>query len=125
MKKLKRGLIITLLMLMTLSFSACGSKEEDNDQASQRPQINADELIGKWKGTGGEVSTLTLGKDGSYKDDAGDVSVIGTYSFDQASGTMTVNESEYGLVFSYSVDLSENKLTLQMNGGNPRTFTKQ
>ena len=125
MKKMKRGLIITLLMLMTLSYIACGKKEEDNEQTSQKTQINADELIGKWKGTGGEVSTLTLGKNGSYKDDAGDVSIIGTYSFDQASGTMTVKESEYGMVFSYSVELSENKLTLQMNGGNPRTFTKQ
>ncbi len=40
--------------------------------------------MGKWKGTEGEVSTLTLGATGSYKDDAGDLYMIGTYTVDSA-----------------------------------------
>jgi hypothetical protein len=51
--------------------------------------------------------------------------MVGTYKVDSTAGTLTVNESEYGMVFTYSVELSGNDLTLQLDGGLPRTFTKK
>ena len=124
MKKIKTVLSISFILL-TVFLCACSKQDSGSDQANVNTQITIDDLAGKWKGTGNEISTLTLGKDGSYKDVAEGVSIVGTYTIDAASGTMTVNESEYGMVFSYSYELSGNDLTLQMNGGLPRTFTKQ
>ncbi|MBP3754151.1 MAG: hypothetical protein J6I66_04775 [Lachnospiraceae bacterium] len=45
-----------------------------------------------------------MGADGSYKDVAGDISIIGTYTVDSINGTLTVNEKEYGMVFTYSYE---------------------
>ncbi len=63
--------------------------------------------------------------DGSYKDIVDDISVIGTFTVDSIAGTLTVKESEYGMVFKYSYVLSGDNLTLQLSGGLPRTFTRQ
>ena len=115
--------IIVLLLMMTLCFAACG--DENNDQSTEASHASSASLVGTWKGTGNEISTLTLGDDGSYKDVADDVYVNGTYTVDTATGTLTVNESEYGLVFTYSYELTEDNLTLQLKGGLPRTFVKQ
>lgn len=123
MKKLVKVLSVVLTVMMILCMVACGSKEEE--QAEEVVHASAEELVGKWKGTGGEISTLTLGSDGSYKDIAGSAYIIGTYTVDSTAGTLTVNEKEYGLVFTYSYDLTDDTLTLQLNGGNPRTFVKQ
>ena len=109
---------------MIICITGC-SKEDDNQTSETTTHASRDELIGKWKGTGNELSTITLGSDGSYKDAVDGISVIGTYTVDSNAGTLTVNESEYGMVFTYSYELSGDNLTLQLNGGLPRTFTKQ
>ncbi|MCR5476561.1 MAG: hypothetical protein K6E92_02920 [Lachnospiraceae bacterium] len=51
--------------------------------------------------------------------------IIGTYTVNEVERTMTVNESEYGMVFVYDVSLTDNTLTLQLSGGKPRKFLKQ
>ena len=43
---------------------------------------------------------------------------------DTVSNTVTVNESEYGMSFTYDCTLEGNVLTLQVDGGNPRKFCK-
>ena len=123
MKRIVKLSLVILMLIMVIAFAGCGKKEDDQQPAETH--ASSAELIGKWKGTGNEVSTLTLGSDGTYKDIAGDASVIGTYTVDEVSGTLTVNEKEYGLVITYSYELDGNDLTLQMNGGLPRTFAKQ
>lgn len=123
---MKRNVVIVALLALTLSCAgACGKKDAADTKVSQSAPVNSADLVGTWKGTGDEISTLTLGSDGSYKDDAGDLYMVGTYKVDSAAGTLTVNESEYGMVFTYSVELSGNDLTLQLDGGLPRTFTKK
>lgn len=127
MKKSLKFLYIGILLVMIICITGC-SKEgdsQDNDQVSEITHAPRADLIGKWKGTGNEISTIILGIDGSYKDAVDDLSVIGTYTVDSAAGTLTVNESEYGMVFTYSYELSGDNLTLQLKGGLPRTFTKQ
>lgn len=117
---------ITLILLMfVLCLTACGDSTDTDTQADTAEQASAADLVGTWKGTAGEISTLTLGSNGSYMDDAGDVYVNGTYTVNTSEKTITVNESEYGLVFVYSYELADNTLTIQMNGGLPRKFIKQ
>ena len=117
---------ITLILLMfVLCLAACGDSTDTDTQADTAEQTSAADLVGTWKGTAGEISTLTLGSNGSYMDDAGDVYVKGTYTVNTSEKTITVNESEYGLVFVYSYELADNTLTIQMNGGLPRKFIKQ
>ena len=123
MKKLIKLNLIVLLLIAVIGITACGKKESE-----QEPVVvhaSSDELVGKWKGTGDEISTLTLGSNGSYKDIAGELSVIGTYTVDEIAGTLTVNEKDYGLVFTYSYELDGDNLTLQLDGGLPRTFARQ
>ena len=90
-----------------------------------KPPASAEELVGTWRGIGGEPSTLTLGEDGSYSDVADFASIIGTYTVDSAAGTLTVNESEYGMVFTYAYELSGDHLTIQLEGGLPRNFSRK
>lgn len=117
---------ITLILLMfVLCLTVCGDSTDTDTQADTAEQTSAADLVGTWKGTAGEISTLTLGSNGSYMDDAGDVYVNGTYTVNTSEKTITVNESEYGLVFVYSYELADNTLTIQMNGGLPRKFIKQ
>ena len=117
---------ITLILLMfVLCLAACGDTTDTDAQSDSAEQTSAADLVGTWKGTAGEISTLTLGSNGSYMDDAGDVYVKGTYTVNTSEKTITVNESEYGLVFVYSYELADNTLTIQMNGGLPRKFIKQ
>ncbi len=112
------------MLFVVLSISSCGGTADTAAQ-SGGSTFSAADLVGKWKGTGDEISTLTFGKDGSYKDDAEIAVIEGTYTVDEAAGTITVNEKEYGLVFVYSVELSGKDLTLQADFGIPRTFTKK
>lgn len=123
MKKAIKILTTALLLTMFLCVTACG--KDETEQTATVTHASAEELIGKWKGCGNEISTLTLGAKGSYSDVAEGVSITGTYTVDSISGTLTVKEKEYGMVFTYSYDLSGDNLTLQMDGGNPRTFVKQ
>ena len=124
MKKYLKLFTVGILLVMIICITGC-SKEDDNQTSETTTHASRDELIGKWKGTGNELSTITLGSDGSYKDAVDGISVIGTYTVDSNAGTLTVNESEYGMVFTYSYELSGDNLTLQLSGGLPRTFTKQ
>jgi hypothetical protein len=124
MKKIIKIIPIVLMLFVIMSISACG---EPADTAAQTggSSFTAADLVGKWVGTGDEISTLTFGKNGSYKDDA-DIAVIeGTYTVDEAAGTLTVYEKDYGLVFVYSVELSGKNLTIQTDYGLPRTFRKK
>lgn len=118
--------LITVVMLMfVLCLAACGDRDDSSDQQDSAVQVSAADLAGTWKGTDGEISTLTLGSNGSYMDDAGDAYISGTYTVNASEGTITVNEDEYGLVFVYSYELAGDTLTLQMSGGLPRKFIRQ
>ena len=123
MKKNTKLSLIVLVLISVMGITACGKKESEPEPVVVH--ASSDELVGKWKGTGNEISTLTLGSNGSYKDIAGELSVIGTYTVDEISGTLTVNEKDYGLVFTYSYELDGDDLTLQLDGGLPRTFARQ
>jgi len=128
MKKLTKTLITVMLASTALSLTACGGsdKEETSTTAAETKRaISSDELWGTWKGTDGEPSTLTLGMGGSYNDNADFAHIIGTYVFDEVINTLTVYESEYGMTFTYSVDLNDGVLTIQTGGGKPRKFVKQ
>ena len=121
----KKVFLPVMFLLFGMTAFACGPKEEEAEEVTENvTPINADDLVGTWKGVNGEISTLTLGKNGTYLDDAGDLSISGTYTVDTVSNTMTVNESEYGMVFTYSCTLDGNVLTLQLDGGKARTFCK-
>lgn len=124
MKKFVKIMSLVLMLFVVISISAC-AEPADTAAKTGGSSFNAADLVGKWKGTGDEISTLTFGKDGKYKDDAGIAVVEGTYTVDEEAGTLTVNEKEYGLVFVYSVELSGKNLTIQTDYGVPRTFTKK
>lgn len=125
MKKAVRIVAITLILVLALSFAACGKKAEPEPEPVVTNKATIQDLYGTWKGIGGEISTVSFSKDGNYKDDAGDnLYIIGTYTVDEDAQTITVNESEYGMVFVYNYTIDGNKLTLQMDGGLPRSFTK-
>lgn len=116
-----------LLSLFVLTAFACGSKESQAQTSEQSAgeAASAEDLYGTWKGINGEISTLSLAKNGSYMDNAGDgLYISGTYTVDEAAQTLTVNESEYGMVFVYHYSLSNNQLTLQLDGGKARNFAK-
>ena len=70
------------------------------------------------------ISTLTFAGNGSFSDDAGDISMSGTYTVDEISNIITVNESEYGMTFKYDCTLEGKVLTIQVSGGKPRKFCK-
>ncbi len=123
MKNFGRLFLAVLLVGVALSFVACG-KEKETVGASDTVHATAAELVGTWKGIAGEPSTLTLGEDGSYRDIADFASIIGTYTVDETEGTITVNESEYGMMFVYTYELTGDQLTIQTSGGLPRTFAK-
>ena len=127
MKKTAKIITTTLLLLFVASALACGKKTASEPAAAvATTPAKAEDLYGTWKGTGHEISTVSFAKTGAYRDDAGDgLYVSGTYTVDEASQTITVNEEEYGMTFVYDFTVDGNKLTLQMNGGNLRTFVKQ
>ena len=123
MKKTSKFPIVVLMLVIVFCMCACG---KENSASAEESNAAASDLVGTWKGTGNEISTLTLGANGSYKDIAGeDMYIIGTYTVNSSAGTLTVNESEYGMVFTYSYELSGDNLTLQMEGGLPRSFARQ
>ena len=124
MKNFVKILSLVIVLIIVISISACGGSADAPENAGGS-SFSAANLVGTWKGTGDEVSTLTLGKDGKYKDDAGVAVIEGTYTVDENAGTLTVNEKEYGLVFMYSVELSGTDLTIQTDFGVPRTFKKK
>ncbi len=128
MKKFLRVLSVVLFLALGLSAFACSPKEEEEETEAvsevESDPISMDILAGTYKGVNGEISTLTLGKNGSYVDDAGELYMSGTYTVDSVSYTMTVNESEYGMTFVYHVTLNGKVLTLQLDGGNERQFCK-
>jgi uncharacterized lipoprotein YehR (DUF1307 family) len=124
MKKYTKLVFALLACLLIFSIAACGKKADDSATSVSSDPILASDLIGSWKGTGEELSTVTFREDGTYRDDAGDIYISGTYEFDALSRTVTVHENEYGMTFTYYVTLSGNNLTMQISGGKVRTFSK-
>lgn len=124
MKNYLKIMSVVLMLFVVLSISACGGSADTASEKSGS-SFSAADLVGKWKGTGDEVSTITFGKDGKYKDDADFAVIEGTYTVDEEAGTITVIEKDYGLVFVYNVELSGKNLTIQTDYGLPRTFTKK
>ena len=125
MRKFVKTISIVLMLLTILCLTACGDpKEEESAKLSGSPFEKTD-LIGQWKGTGDEISTVTFTKDGNYLDDAGSISMEGTYTVNEQAGTITVHEKDYGMVFVYYVELSDKNLTIQTDNGRPRTFIKK
>ena len=85
-------MVIVALLALTLSCAgACGKKDAADTKVSQSAPVNSADLVGTWKGTGDEISTLTLGSDGSYKDDAGDLYMVGTYKVDSTAVYTPIN----------------------------------
>lgn len=126
MKKTARILSIALLFVLVFSFTACGNKTETSEQAPAGGTFTRSDLYGTWIGIDGEISTLTFANDGSFSDIAGsDLYIMGTYTVDEANSTITVFEKDYGMTFVYAADLTDNKLTIQVSGGKPRTFAKK
>ncbi|MBR4579880.1 MAG: hypothetical protein IKO32_01455 [Lachnospiraceae bacterium] len=124
MKKTVRVISVALILMMVLSAVACGKKAEPV-QTEEFTGGSAQSLLGTWKGTAGEISTLSFTKDGKYMDNAGDgLYINGTYSVNESANTITVNEEEYGMVFVYNYSVSDNSLTLQLDGGKARKFTR-
>jgi hypothetical protein len=128
MKKAVRVISVAMLMVLVLTAFACGKKEE----AAPASEVvtagggSVEDLYGTWKGVGEEISTVSFTNSGLYRDDAGDgLYIAGTYTVDVASQTITVNESDYGMVFVYSYSVKGNTLTLQVDGGKQRIFVKQ
>ena len=129
MKKFLKVIPAVLVLSIGLTTVACGAKVDTDPAAGEEQTVTSDPisediLAGTWKGVDGELSTLTLGKNGSYVDDAGELYMSGSYTLDTVSYTMTVNESEYGMTFVYNVTLEGKVLTLQVDGGLPRKFCK-
>ena len=124
MRKPIKLILVALLLVLAFGITACGKKVEDSASSSSTEPISADDLIGSWKGTGNEISTVTFKQDGSYRDDAGDVYISGTYEVDVFARTITIHENEYGMTFTYDFNLSGDNLTMQLSGGLERTFTK-
>ena len=129
MKTRKRIISVVSVLLIAVCLTACGNKAGNSSTADAEQtaaeKATKEDLYGTWKGTEGEISTVSFSKDGNYKDDAGDnLYIIGTYTVDEDAQTITVNESEYGMVFVYDFQISGNKLTIQMDGGLPRHFLK-
>lgn len=109
---------------MVLSAVAC-SKKAETVQTEGFTGGSAQTLLGSWKGVEGEISTVSFTNDGKYMDNAGDgLYINGTYSVNEGAKTITVNEEEYGMVFVYNYSVSENSLTLQLDGGKARKFTR-
>ena len=113
-------------ILVICLFAGCnGGGDKDKSAA---PTVDPSVFVGTWKGTGNETATLTFSADGKIKDvtnlDGTVYSITGTYTVDSEENYVYVEEDEYGLTFAYRYTISGNDLTLQMEGGNPRTFRK-
>ena len=126
MKKSLRVFLAAILLPVAFCAMACGKTEAVEEVPEENAEsIKAEDLVGTWKGVGEEISTVTFGANGSYRDDAGgSLYVDGTYFVDEINNTVTVKESEYGLVFVYDVELAGDYLTLQVNGGKSRIFIR-
>ncbi len=126
MKKAVRIISVALLLMMVVTAFGCGKKEESAPASETSGGGSVEELYGTWKGVGEEISTVSFTNTGIYRDDAGDgLYINGTYTVDVNAQTITVNESEYGMVFVYAYSVKGNTLTLQLDGGKLRVFTKQ
>ena len=126
MKKTVKIISITMILVLVLSAFACGKKEEPAQESTTTGTATAEDLLGTWTGTAGEISTVSFSKSGSYMDNAGDgLYISGTYTVNEADQTVTVNEDEYGMVFVYHYTVDGNKMTLQIDGGKVRNFIKK
>ena len=116
---MKKLIVLLMSAVLCLALAGCGSSSGTEAAATDN------ELIGTWRGTGNEPSIITFKSDGTCTDDAGDIVIKGPYTIDESAKTVTVYDEEDGLVFEYSYKITGTDLTLQMEYGLPRTFSKQ
>ena len=127
---MKKNIMIALLLCIVLCLTGCnGGGESDKTTQSASATASSGVLLGTWKGTGDEHSTITFGTDGRCKDDFNydgiQIVTAGPYTINEADSTVLIHDDEYGLDFLYTYTISGNDLTMQLEGGNPRTFRKQ
>lgn len=118
-KKLK-WLLVLFLPLFSLTLTSC-SDDDDNASVS---------IVGVWV-SGSE--TLTLGKDGSYRED-GTLNQyrIGTYSYNASSGLLVVNvqaiagnNSAYKRTYIVQTLTSSSLVLLETDGDVKGYYTKK
>ena len=126
--KKKRMLVLTAVLMIFLMCAAvgCGGKSESNGNNGGGSTASKEDLIGVWNGIGNnDKEMITFKKDGSFKEEYdGEVINTGSYTVDESQQTVTCKEKDYGLVFTYQYTLDGDQLTIQIEGGLPRTFQK-
>lgn len=123
------ALVILSLLILATGAAACSNKAETaetGNEAAETVTVTREDLYGTWTGIGNETGgTLSFSKDGQCRDSHGDLAIAGPYSLDEAAQTLTVTDTEIGMNFTYDITMENDQLTIQMNGGNPRTFVKK
>ena len=112
MKKCIKILSVTLLAAAVLSMASC----------SRGPK-NA--LVGTWSGIEGEEGTITFTNEGTCKDVSGNIKIEGKYTIDEDKKTVIVYDDATETGFRYFYDVSDENLTIQMEYGLPRTFSRE
>lgn len=80
-KQLKALMLLLIAASFSLTLPSCGGDDDE-------PGSNSTSIAGTW--IDGE-DTLTLGRDGSYREEGYGQYRIGTYSYNPANSLMTVN----------------------------------
>ena len=121
--------IILSLLILAIGTSACNNKAEDKAVGNEDIEtvvITKEDLYGTWTGIGSETGgTLSFSKDGNCRDSHGDLVIAGPYSLDETAQALTVTDTEIGMSFTYDISMSNDQLTIQLSGGNPRTFVRK
>lgn len=121
MRKIFKMAVLAVVCCLVMSiFAGCSGGEEGGGSGGN-------ELVGTWEGTGDEGATITFKSNGNFSEKgiSKDADMSGTYTIDETNKRVVCTEKEYGLVFDYNYTISGNDLTLQMDIGYPRTFTKK
>ena len=127
LKKKRMSVLTALLMIFLMCVAVgCGGKSESNGNNGGGSTASKEDLIGVWNGIGNnDKEMITFKKDGSFKEEYdGEVINTGSYTVDESQQTVTCKEKDYGLVFTYQYTLDGDQLTIQIEGGLPRTFQK-
>ena len=122
MEKLQKYLMLLLVTTLSLTFTACS----DDDEPSTDNLSETNSIVGKWV-DGDQI--LTLGKDGSYREDGSLGQYrIGTYSYNHNTSIMTVKvEAIAGMNSAYSTNyivqtLSATTLVLLYTDGDVKGY---
>ena len=127
LKKKKFQVVAAFLMIFMMCVAiGCGGKSESSSNNSSGAKASKEDLIGVWNGIGNnDKEMITFKEDGSFKEEYdGDLINTGSYTVDESQQTVTCKEKDYGLVFTYQFTLDGDQLTIQLEGGLPRTFQK-